>query len=77
MSGDVASGDDKLVYMANQIVRFFTSQKDRDPAEAVAEHLRLFWEPRMRRAILAHVDAGGKGLDPVAVAAVELLRAAA
>ncbi|HEY2659456.1 MAG TPA: formate dehydrogenase subunit delta [Caulobacteraceae bacterium] len=70
------SGDAKLVHMANQIARFFASQRHADPAEGVADHLRHFWEPRMRRAILAHVDGGGAGLDPVALAAVELLRAA-
>ena len=77
MSEGGHSGDDKLVYMANQIARFFASQRHTDPAEGVADHLRLFWEPRMRRAILARLDAGGEGLDPVARAAVELLRAGA
>ncbi len=35
-----------------------------------------FWDPRMRAAILAYVEAGGHGLDPEARAAVETLRAA-
>ena len=74
MSGGALSGDAKLVHMANQIARFFASQKDREAAEGCAEHLRLFWEPRMRKAILAFVDAGGEGLEPVAKAAVERLR---
>jgi len=69
-----ARGDAKLVMMANQIAKFFASQKDRDPAEAAAEHLRLYWEPRMRMAIIGFIDAGGEGLDPVAKAAVERLR---
>ena len=68
------SGEAKLVMMANQIAKFFTSQKDRPPADGAAEHMRLYWEPRMRKAILAHVDAGGEGLDAVAKAAVEQLR---
>ena len=71
--GDVR-GDAKLVMMVNQIARFFVSQKDREPSEGIAEHLRLYWEPRMKKAIIAHVDAGGEGLDPVARAAVERLR---
>ncbi len=77
MSEGGLSGVAKLVHMANQIAHFFSSQRHADPAEGVADHLRLFWEPRMRRAILAHVDAGGEGLDPVALAAVKLLRAPA
>ena len=30
----------------------------------IAEHLEKFWDPRMRKAICAYVDAGGAGLDP-------------
>lgn len=55
---------EKLVYMANQIGRFFASQ---GPDEAVAgtfDHLRKFWDPRMRKEIVAYLDAGGTGLDP-------------
>jgi formate dehydrogenase subunit delta len=66
--------DQKLVYMANQIGAFFKSQ-DLDTASAkIAEHITKFWDPRMRRAIVAHLDAGGAGLDPAARRAVETLR---
>ena len=74
MSGHPGAGDDHLVSMANQIARFFASQKDQDPATAAAEHLRLYWEPRMKRAILARLEAGGAGMDPVTQAAVALLQ---
>lgn len=78
-SGDTSNGaahsiNDKLVYMANQIGAFFKSQ-DMDTASArIAEHITKFWDPRMRRAIVAHLDAGGAGLDPAARQAVETLR---
>jgi formate dehydrogenase subunit delta len=66
---------DKLVYMANQIGKFFASQ-GRDKAVAgTAEHLAKFWDPRMRAAIIAHLDAGGVGLDPPVHEAVDKLRA--
>ncbi len=66
--------DNKLVYMANQIGTFFKSQ-DMDTASArIAEHIVKFWDPRMRRAIVAYLDAGGAGLDPAARQAVESLR---
>jgi formate dehydrogenase subunit delta len=66
---------EKLVYMANQIGKFFKAQ-DRDTAPAkIAEHLVKFWDPRMRKAIVAHLDAGGEGLDPETRRAVERLRA--
>ena len=72
-AGSHSTGD-KLVYMANQIGTFFTSQ-DADTASAkIAEHITKFWDPRMRRAIVAHLDAGGAGLDPAVRDAVERVR---
>jgi formate dehydrogenase subunit delta len=65
---------DRLVAMANDIAAFFDSESDKAvAAEAVRSHLTRFWDPRMRREILAHVDAGGAGLVPTASAAVRLL----
>ncbi|WP_310731360.1 formate dehydrogenase subunit delta, partial [Burkholderia pseudomultivorans] len=46
-----------LIDMANQIGAFFESMPDRDEALAgIADHIRRFWEPRMRRALLAALD---------------------
>ena len=57
---------DRLIYMANQIGKFFAPQRQADPAAAIADHLKKFWDPRMRAAIVAHLEAGGAGLeDPV------------
>lgn len=39
-------------------------------ADAVATHLRKFWAPRMRRALVAFVDAGDPRVDPVVAEAV-------
>jgi formate dehydrogenase subunit delta len=66
---------DKLVYMANQIGKFFASQGADKAVAGVAEHLAKFWDPRMRAAIVAHLDAGGVGLDPPVREAVDKLRA--
>ena len=55
---------ERLVYMANQIGKFFASQGADKAVPGIAEHIRKFWDPRMRSAITAHVDAGGAGLDP-------------
>ncbi|MFM9977389.1 MAG: formate dehydrogenase subunit delta [Sphingomonadaceae bacterium] len=65
---------DRLVRMANQIATNLASQSD-DAARAVADHLALFWDPRMKAMIFAHLDAGGAGLSPVARDAVAQLRA--
>ncbi len=63
----------KLVYMVNQIARAFAAEGEDRAVAATAEHLKLFWDPRMRREILAHLAAGGDGLEPVSRAALERL----
>lgn len=65
---------DKLVMMANQIGRFFGPQRG-DPAASIADHLRKFWDPRMRAAIVAHLERGGEGLDAPVRQAVQRLAA--
>lgn len=66
----------KLVKMANEIARFFEAEPDRAAAvEGVAGHLQKFWEPRMRRELVAHVDqTGGGDLRPLVVEAVRAIR---
>ena len=68
---------DRLIYMANQIGKFFQSQGHDQAVAGVAEHIRKFWDPRMRRGIFAHLDAGGAGLDPNVREALEALKKAA
>jgi formate dehydrogenase subunit delta len=65
---------DKLVYTANQIGRFFASQGGDRAVPGIADHLRKFWDPGMRTTIIAHLDAGGEGLDPLVRQAIEKLR---
>lgn len=64
---------DRLVHMANQIGAFFATQRRLDVPEAVADHLRKFWDPRMRNEIQAYLQNGGAGLDPLVRDAVRLL----
>jgi formate dehydrogenase subunit delta len=69
---------EKLVYMANQIGRFFAHEGSEKGAEATADHIRKFWDPRMRSTILAHLDdAETAALDPIAREALVRLKAAA
>ena len=58
---------EKMVYMANQIATFFSSQPGDDKADRVAAHIKDFWEPRMRGQLKSHIDAGGEGLSPLAL----------
>ncbi|MED5421533.1 MAG: formate dehydrogenase subunit delta [Pseudomonadota bacterium] len=37
-------------------------------------HFRTYWDPRMRNALLAHIDAGGDGLDLRVIEGAQLLR---
>jgi formate dehydrogenase subunit delta len=61
--------------MANDIGHFFNADADKnEAAKSVANHITRYWDPRMRREIVAHYrEAGGAGLDPVARSAVALL----
>jgi formate dehydrogenase subunit delta len=65
---------DRLIYMANQIGAFFRSQGHDRAVPGIADHIHKFWDPRMRSAILAHLDAGGTGLDPNVQEALETLK---
>lgn len=59
---------DNLIEMANRIGEFFESLPDRHEAEdSIADHIRRFWEPRMRTAILASLDdpEASAGMEPI------------
>ncbi|CAF0699905.1 formate dehydrogenase subunit delta [Candidatus Methylacidithermus pantelleriae] len=70
----------KLVKMANQIALFFEAEPDVNVArQGVANHIKRTWEPRMREALLQHIEEkGGEGLRPLVIEAFrhhkELLR---
>lgn len=57
-----------LVRMANRIGEFFAGMPDeREALAGVADHLLRFWDPRMRREIVQHVEQrGGTGLTDLA-----------
>jgi formate dehydrogenase subunit delta len=61
--------------MANQIGRFFAGQRDGEPVAGIVDHIRKFWEPRMRQEIVAHLEKhDGAGLDPLPREAITRLR---
>ena len=68
---------DTLVKMANQIGAFFEAMPDRAEAlEGIVQHLKRFWEPRMRRELLAHLDThASSGLSGVVAEAIARHRA--
>ena len=64
-----ADPHEKLIYMANQISKFFESKPEAEGIAGIAAHINDFWEPRMRRHFFEVVDAGGAGLRPLVLAA--------
>lgn len=65
---------ENLVKMANDIGAFFAAEPNHHMAvHAIADHLRRFWEPRMRAAIIEHNRQGGLGLADLVREAVQQL----
>lgn len=64
-----------LAAMANDIANFFAAEPDREAAViGVSGHLKKFWDPRMRRQIVAYLhDHGGGELSELARAGVARL----
>jgi formate dehydrogenase subunit delta len=65
---------ENLVNMINKIEKFYRSEPvQADAVEGIRNHVRRFWEPRMRKAIIAHLESGGAGLGELSAMAVKLL----
>lgn len=61
-----------VTMMANQISQFFESRPtEEEQVGSVTDHITRFRDPRMRRAIIEHLDAGSEGLRDNARRAVE------
>lgn len=69
---------DLLIKMANEISAYFAAEPDTEQAaKDVAGHLRRYWEPRMRRQMIAYYEERqGAGLSDLALRGVGLLAAA-
>ncbi|HUO04429.1 MAG TPA: formate dehydrogenase subunit delta [Candidatus Binataceae bacterium] len=61
-----------LIRMANDIGAYFAAYPNHDEAVAgIAAHLRNFWDPRMRRALIDYSNQeGGADLKPIVREAV-------
>jgi formate dehydrogenase subunit delta len=70
---------DLLIKMTNEISEFFASTDDaKAAAGAVANHLKRYWEPRMRAQMLRYYEErGGAGLNDLAKSGVAILYEAA
>ncbi|RQW77440.1 MAG: hypothetical protein EHM62_08480 [Methylococcus sp.] len=72
--GDTVLDLDRLLGMANQIGDFFEPYPPARRAEGIRNHLRTYWDPRMREALLEHIDQGGDGLRDFVIEGAALLR---
>jgi formate dehydrogenase subunit delta len=65
-----------LIHMANRIGQFYQSYNDTAEAhEGIANHIAKFWEPRMRRAVMAELDGMlAPSFMPLVMAALKLNR---
>ena len=58
-----------IVRMANQIAAFFKSYPHDEAVAGVTGHIKDYWEPRMKKALAAHIASGASGLEPMVVEA--------
>lgn len=63
--------DSDIVRMANQIAEFHKPYPHDEAVKGIAEHISMFWEPRMRKALTRILDAGGESLDKLAIEAAK------
>lgn len=71
----MSDSSESLVRMANDIAAYFATEPDREVAvRGMADHIRRFWEPRMRRKLDQHLTQGGAGLSELALAAARALQ---
>jgi formate dehydrogenase subunit delta len=61
------------IRLANEIAAQFQRHDPAAASQEIANHIRTFWDPRMRSKLIADAGAPGSGLDPLAVAAAALL----
>ncbi len=66
--------DEKLVYMANQIASFFLARGEAKAVPAIADHIRKFWDPEMRRRFVEQSEKPNIALHPYVREAVNLLK---
>ena len=62
------------IRMINSIAAHFGYLRAENAAAAVADHIKRFWDPRMKQRLLLLAASDIRDLDPVAVAATGMLR---
>ncbi len=58
--------DNDTIRMVNQIADFFRPYPKDEAVAGISEHIRSFWEPRMRAKLAATLASGGSGMSELA-----------
>jgi len=61
-----------LIKMANQIADNFSFHDDE--IQRIADHMQRFWAPSMQKELIDFHAAGGDGLKPSVINAIQLLK---
>lgn len=67
---EVMSTDDRMIYMVNQIARNLAAQGPERSVQMVADHIRDFWDPSMKRRIVALAKDRPAALSAIASEAI-------
>jgi formate dehydrogenase subunit delta len=60
-----------MVNQANQIASYFAGFPREEAIAGVQEHIRKFWEPRMKDQLIDYIAKDGKGLHELVLEAVK------
>ena len=63
-----------MVHNANQIALYFAAYPREEAVASIVDHLKKFWERRMREQMIQYVAKGGTGLHELVVEAVKRIR---
>ena len=63
-----------MLHKANSIAQFFAAYPHDEAVAGVANHIRMYWVPRMRAQLIEYVNQhGNEGLNPLVVEATSKL----
>jgi formate dehydrogenase subunit delta len=60
-----------MLHKANSIAAFFAAYPHDEAVAGIKDHILKFWEPRMRKQLLAYVAEGGNGLHSLVLEAAQ------
>ena len=63
-----------MVHRANQIALNFASYPHEDAVTKTTTHLKMYWEPRMKKQLHEYVAKGGGGLHELVLEAEKQLK---